>query len=136
VNPAKLPARYENEPYLALAKGMPCVACGADDGTIVAAHSNLQEHGRGSFRRADDYAVMWLCGRCHYDLDYGTTMNREEKYEFTLRMIVRSFGLAMERGRIAVVDGEYRRIAEAGEAPRKISAYDHAAAGGKIERLK
>jgi hypothetical protein len=105
------PIHYENRAYLDIARSMPCVACGADDGTIVPAHSNLQEHGRGSHRRADDYAVMWLCARCHYELDYGTTMNREEKRDFTLAMIVRSFGLALRRGKLGViVDGECRVV--------------------------
>lgn len=43
---------YTNPKILKHAKGQVCQCCGADDGTIVAAHSNQQEHGRGAFLKA------------------------------------------------------------------------------------
>ena len=35
-----------NRKFLDLARDQQCVMCGAMDGTIVAAHSNLSEHGK------------------------------------------------------------------------------------------
>ena len=36
---------HRDRKLLDLARDMPCVMCGAQDGTTVAAHSNLSEHG-------------------------------------------------------------------------------------------
>jgi cytochrome c551/c552 len=53
------------------ARGQSCVNCGADDSTIVAAHSNLQEHGRGHANPAHDCFHAHLCYRCHAWVDAG-----------------------------------------------------------------
>ncbi len=43
--------------------------CGADDGTIVAAHSNAGVHGKGLGIKAHDWAVCALCSVCHAYVD-------------------------------------------------------------------
>ena len=35
--------------------------------------------------------IMWLCANCHYSLDYGTSMSKEEKREFTYRNICKTY---------------------------------------------
>lgn len=47
------------------AKHESCVACGANDGTIVWAHSNSQKHGKGMGIKAHDLFGAYLCHRCH-----------------------------------------------------------------------
>lgn len=75
---------------LNMAKDQACVACGAQDGTVVAAHSNLQEHGKGAGHKAHDCMTAWLCHRCHSEYDQGTKMNKIEKREFIQTMILRT----------------------------------------------
>lgn len=68
----------------ALANGMRCQNCGAEDDTIVAAHSDLQEHGRGKDNPSHDCFHAWLCVRCHHWLDHGSVGRDPSKlYECT-----------------------------------------------------
>lgn len=57
---------YRNPKLLALAKHAPkCFCCGHEnDGTVVGAHANTQEMGKGTGHKADDL-VAYLCARCH-----------------------------------------------------------------------
>lgn len=82
---------YRNRKLLDLAKGQRCVMCGADDGTIVSAHSNLGEHGKGWGHKADDSMVAWLCHRCHTEYDQGHKMSKEEKRDFILTAIAKTY---------------------------------------------
>jgi len=79
-----------SEKLLKLAKGQRCVMCMADDDTIVAAHSNLQEHGKGMGLKAHDCMAAWLCYSCHQDYDTGFLMSKEEKREYILTAICRT----------------------------------------------
>lgn len=58
---------------LAAANGAPCMNCGAQDGTVVAAHSNSSAHGKGMGQKAHDIFVAYLCVRCHDWYDYRTS---------------------------------------------------------------
>lgn len=62
-------ANYENESLRLALRKLPCQNCGNDDGTIVAAHSNQYEHGKGKGLKAHDCFVAALCHRCHLWLD-------------------------------------------------------------------
>lgn len=62
---------YRNPKILAHANGQACQNCGRQDGTVVAAHSNLSGHGRGSHHKAHDLFVAFLCSECHRWLDAG-----------------------------------------------------------------
>jgi len=76
---------------LALARGQACVMCGAQDDTVVAAHSNLLEHGKGRGLKAHDGMTAWLCNRCHFELDQGAAMTKSERREYTLTAICRTY---------------------------------------------
>lgn len=62
---------YRNRKLLDLARDEACTNCGAQDGTIVAAHSNLSRHGKGKSIKAADCYIAFLCHRCHSWLDQG-----------------------------------------------------------------
>ena len=79
-----------SEKLLKLAKGQRCVMCMADDDTIVAAHSNLQEHGKATGLKAHDCMAAWLCYSCHTKYDTGTRMSKEEKRDYILTAICRT----------------------------------------------
>jgi hypothetical protein len=57
------------------------MACGAVDGTVVAAHSNQLRDGKGRGLKAHDYRIAALCYQCHMRLDQGKDMSKEERVE-------------------------------------------------------
>ena len=73
-----------------LASGKACVMCGIQDGTIVLAHSNLLEHGKGFSQKSSDLMGAWLCAECHYEYDQGKNMSKAEKRDFILTAICRT----------------------------------------------
>jgi hypothetical protein len=60
------------------AREIPCQHCGADDGTIVAAHTNWQG-GKGRGIKADDNLIASLCYRCHSEIDQGSTLDKSQR---------------------------------------------------------
>ena len=60
-----------------MANGQSCIACGAEDGTIVLAHRN-EHKARAS---GIDIWALELCYRCHAEYDQGK-MSKEEKRRF------------------------------------------------------
>ena len=57
----------------------------------MSAHSNLLEHGKGKGLKAHDGMIAWLCMRCHTNLDQGAAMNKQEKREFILEAICKTY---------------------------------------------
>ena len=74
-------ANWRSPKYLAAARDQPCARCGAQDGTVVAAHSNRQQHGKGMGIKAHDIFVADLCRRCHdwYDGRGSVTESSDER---------------------------------------------------------
>jgi len=60
---------YRNKKILDFAKGEPCQLCGRNDGTTVAAHSDLIEDGKGVGIKASDHCIAYLCSGCHLAYD-------------------------------------------------------------------
>lgn len=91
-----------NKKLLALAEDMPCVMCTNQDGTVVAAHSNLLEHGKGRGIKAHDGMTAWLCYQCHYEYDQGSEMSKAEKREYILTAICKTYMELWNKGLIGV----------------------------------
>ena len=72
---------YRNKRLLEAVREAPCMACGASDGTVVAAHSNQLRDGKGRGLKAHDYRIAALCYQCHMRLDQGKDMSKEERVE-------------------------------------------------------
>jgi hypothetical protein len=70
---------YRNKKLLEKMRDLPCMSCGTEDGTVVAAHRN---EGKGMGLKVSDALVAALCVRCHYELDQSKTMSREDRREF------------------------------------------------------
>lgn len=85
-----------------LANGEACVECGREDGTVVAAHANFSEFGKGGRLKASDAAIMFLCSLCHHELDQGHRMNRAEKLAMTYRCIARTLVRLIEKGKLVL----------------------------------
>ncbi len=64
------------------ARGEACVACGAQDQTVVWAHSNEQEHGKGVALKAHDLLGNYLCLECHSFYDLGGASQAERRAWF------------------------------------------------------
>lgn len=58
---------YRNKAILASAMGERCTVCGADDGTVVWAHCNEQQAGKGMGHKSHDLIGAYMCQR-HHDL--------------------------------------------------------------------
>lgn len=93
---------YRNKKLTELARDESCIDCGADDGTIVWAHANLLEFGKGRSLKCSDAAGMLLCYRCHTELDQGCTMSKEERRNYQLEMIAKTLVYLLEKGNIKV----------------------------------
>jgi hypothetical protein len=61
-------------------RNLPCQHCGAEDGTVVAAHSNESVHGKGRGIKASDEFIAALCFTCHANLDQGR-MSKHDRAE-------------------------------------------------------
>ena len=73
---------YRNRKLLDVIRQSPCQACGREDGTVVAAHSNQLRDGKGRGLKSHDYRVAALCYACHMELDQGTKMDKDQRVQF------------------------------------------------------
>ena len=89
---------YRNKKLLEAVRESPCQICGAQDGTVVAAHSNQQRDGKGMGLKAHDYRIAALCFTCHADIDQGKTLNKQQKFEAWDNAHRNTIGWLFERG--------------------------------------
>lgn len=73
-------AYVRSKDLLRNAREIPCQHCGADDGTVVAAHTNWQG-GKGRGIKADDNLIASLCHKCHAEIDQGATLSKAERQQ-------------------------------------------------------
>lgn len=71
------------------AREIPCQHCGADDGTVVAAHANWGG-GRGRSIKADDNLIASLCFNCHAELDQGKNLSKDERQALWLNAHIKT----------------------------------------------
>ena len=93
---------YRNPRILALAQQHSCQACGRDDGTVVAAHSNQGRHGKGMSIKAHDCFVAFLDSQCHSVVDFGSGSRETRNLVWQLaheKTIPLFYHLLNERGR-------------------------------------
>lgn len=64
---------------LKLVAGLDCQACGSGH-MVQAAHSNWGG-GKGRGIKADDNLVAALCLKCHFEIDQGNSLSKEERQE-------------------------------------------------------
>jgi hypothetical protein len=76
--------------------------CGAQDGTVVAAHSNSLSDGKGKGIKAPDFKISALCFRCHYELDQGSKMTKQERRDMWLNAHVKTIAWLFENDRLEV----------------------------------
>jgi hypothetical protein len=93
---------YRNKKLLELVRQSPCQACGIQDGSVCAAHSNQLRDGKGRGLKASDFRTAALCFRCHSELDQGTKMSKSERVEFWEEAHRGTIGWLFENGHLDV----------------------------------
>lgn len=93
---------YRNRKLLDTAKEMPCMNCGAQDGTVVPAHGNGLMFGRGIGMKSHDCYFAGLCFKCHYEYDFGQ-MNKDEKQDFFMRAMLKTWMWLWRNEKIKVI---------------------------------
>ena len=95
---------YRNKALLEAVRECPCQHCGAQDGTVVAAHSNQLKDGKGKGIKASDAAIAALCYICHHQIDQGFLLNKEERRQIwgeahrkTMRWLIENERLIVKR---------------------------------------
>jgi len=68
-----------SQKLLKLVANLPCQHCGIDNG-VQAAHTNWGG-GKGRGIKADDNLVAALCLKCHYEIDQGAHLSKDERQE-------------------------------------------------------
>ena len=71
---------FRSPKLLESARDHECQNCGSEDGTVVWAHSNQGEHGKGKSIKAHDIFGAFLCFRCHSWLDQGSGFDPTGRY--------------------------------------------------------
>jgi hypothetical protein len=94
---------YRNKPLLEVVRDAPCQLCGAQDGTVVAAHSNQQRDGKGTGIKAHDYRIAALCYGCHMQLDQGSKMSKEDRVDIWEMAHRKTIGWLFETDRLKVI---------------------------------
>lgn len=93
---------YRNRKLLDLANGAPCMSCGAQDGTVVAAHANWSDFGKGMSHKASDAAIAYLCCRCHTEIDQGASLSKAERRAKWVEASVKTWVWLAESGKVVV----------------------------------
>ena len=93
---------YRNKKLLESVRDFPCQICGAEDGTIVAAHSNQIIDGKGKGIKAHDYRIAGLCYRCHHEIDQGSKLTKDQRVKMWELAHRRTVGLLFERGVVKI----------------------------------
>jgi hypothetical protein len=94
---------YRNKALLEIVREAPCQLCGAEDGTVVAAHSNQQRDGKGTGIKAHDYRIAALCYSCHMQLDQGSKMSKEDRVDIWEMAHRKTVGWLFDTGRLKVI---------------------------------
>lgn len=74
-----------SQKLLKLVAGLACQSCGIDN-EVQAAHSNWTEWGgKGKSLKSSDEYTAALCLKCHYEIDQGAHLSKDERKEMWLK---------------------------------------------------
>ena len=71
---------FRSKKHLKNVASLCCQHCGID-GYTQAAHSNQLQHGKGRGIKASDEYTAALCLKCHYELDQGKNLSKDQRVE-------------------------------------------------------
>lgn len=93
---------YRNQYLLEKVREAPCQLCSAQDGTVVAAHSNQLRDGKGRSIKAHDYRIAALCFTCHFEIDQGHALTKGERLEKWEDAHRKTIGWLFENGHLVL----------------------------------
>ena len=95
---------YRSRKLLDCAKYAPkCMCCDKyNDGTVVMAHANWSEYGKGASIKAHDWAVAAMCYACHSELDQGSKLSKEDRKDTWIRAHIKTFEWLFREGFLKV----------------------------------
>lgn len=93
---------YRSKKLLEACRKIECQVCGIDDGTVCAAHSNQQKHGKGTGIKASDAMVASMCHRCHHNIDNGKEFSKEERIDIWNAAYMRTMRKLIEKGLLVI----------------------------------
>lgn len=88
---------YRNKRLLEACRDLPCQHCGIEDGTVCAAHRN---EGKGMGSKVSDALVAALCHKCHFELDNGKALSRDERRSMWNAAYIKTMQALIEAERI------------------------------------
>lgn len=94
---------FRSPKLLQSAEGQPCMICGVNDGSTVAAHANRVSLGKGVGIKAPDYYTAWMCAVCHALADGRLgKLTKEEKWEMWVTAYLRTVKRWFEQGVVVI----------------------------------
>jgi hypothetical protein len=88
-----------SQKLLKLVAGLACQNCGIDNG-VQAAHTNWGG-GKGRGIKADDNLVAALCLKCHYEIDQGKNLSKEQRQQLWLNAHHRTVRILLDTNKWA-----------------------------------
>ena len=92
---------FRSEQLRRAVASLECMHCGLE-GSTQASHSNQSRDGRGIGHKTSDAFLAALCFKCHHEVDYSHTLNREEKLDVWENAYRRTIRALLERGLLIV----------------------------------
>jgi hypothetical protein len=92
---------WRSRKHLQNVASLPCQHCGLE-GQTQAAHSNMSIHGKARSLKASDHFTAALCFACHYDLDAGHKLTKEQKQQMFLDALESTWAELLKRDLILV----------------------------------
>lgn len=92
---------WRSRKHLQNVASLPCQHCGLE-GQTQAAHSNMATHGKGRSIRSSDQFTAALCFACHYDLDAGHGLTKDEKQLMFMNALRKTWAELLARDLILI----------------------------------
>jgi hypothetical protein len=112
--------RIRIQRWLDAANGEPCTWPGCDqkhNDTVVAAHSNDLEDGKGVGKKSHDLFIAFLCWPCHYEYDHGKNLTREEKKLMFFAAMKRTYLRLYQKGLFSLSRAAAPEVVAEGSQP-------------------
>lgn len=90
---------YRNKKLLEACRQLNCQNCGRWSDTVCAAHRN---EGKGMAVKVSDALIAALCHECHYQLDNGKELSRDERRDMWNRAYINTIKNLIEQEKLVV----------------------------------
>jgi len=81
---------FRSTTHLRNVASLPCQCCDLE-GQTQAAHSNWAIHGKAKSLKASDEYTAALCQACHYELDQGNKLSKDERQKMWIMAHIRTY---------------------------------------------